>query len=119
MTIRDDEAKILLGGVDPLRVQEAYQNVNGLAGDLQAHLSSGYLQPSACDLKVRGARIRSLLQSGKLATVAPMRERGPAIRPLLRKLAGGRQVAPGTVLVVDDGSDQAALDEERLYRDSA
>ena len=116
MAIKDDELKVILGGVDPLRVQEAYQNVNGLlAGDLQTHLNSGYLQPNAEDLRVQEERINSFLQSGKLAIVVPMRERGPVIRPLLNTLIKERHVALGTILVVNDGSDKAALDEVRQH----
>src|SRR3989338_11490227 len=107
MAIKDDELKVILGVVDPLRVQEAYQNVNGLlAGDLQTHLNSGYLQPNAEDLRVQEERINSFLQSGKLAIVVPMRERGAVIRPLLNTLIKERHVALGTILVVNDGSDK-------------
>ena len=113
MVMKDDDLKRTFG-LDADRVGQAYVNANGLDG-LQVHLNSGYLMPCEIELRARQEDIKAFLQSGKLRIVVPMRERGPVIRPLLATLVGGQQVAPGNILVVDDGSDDDALNEVRRY----
>lgn len=115
MAIHDDELKRLIGsGIDPDRVAQAYERTNGGLESLQARLASGYLMPKEIDLAGHRDAIQHLLWDGKVAIIVPMRERGPVIRPLLTTLASQR-LPSRTILVVNDGSDDDALNEVRQH----
>ncbi|MBI2098178.1 MAG: hypothetical protein HYT49_00745 [Candidatus Wildermuthbacteria bacterium] len=114
--MKDDDLK-LQHGVDAERVALAYENasINGSLERLRVELARGYLTPKNGNLQECSSAIRRLLRDGSLGLVVPMRENGPVIRPLLTTLVKKYRVTPGSVLVMDNGSDEDALEEVRRY----
>ena len=101
----DDEVKRELE-IDLARSEEAYAACDGDTDALESIFGHNFFRPQADELSARQDEIDRFLQGGNLRLVVPMREpegKADEVEGVLRKLV--RQLPPGKVLVVDNGSD--------------
>jgi hypothetical protein len=84
--------------------------MNGDADVLQQRLSQHYFgPPTEAQVQIAGRKIRNT----QFGIVIPMRERGPKIQPVLEVLT--EQVSPESIVVVNDSSDDDALNCVRKF----
>lgn len=94
------------------RSERAYVvNPDKLEG-LRAHLSEGFLRPSLEAIDSVQAKTKQILQTGEVRVLIPMQEQGPVLTPALSLLTN--LMPPHYITIVDDGSDDLAL--ETAYR---
>ena len=109
--VHDDLLKHRLGLYSRDRSESAYQPVNGDAVALRERLSRHYFgPPPEAQLRLAAARIKQQ----KFGVVIPMRENGDRIRPVLEVLT--QQVSPESIVVVNDRSDDDALNCVRSFK---
>lgn len=111
IVLKDDEIK-LARGLDTDRCEQAYEASDGEADALQRHFARHYCQPPSSN-ELQAAMQKFARFRDHVAVVIPMRERGHVIRPVLSVLT--KQVAPASIVVVNDGSDDDALNEVRSH----
>lgn len=110
--LSDDVVKHRLGLFNQDRSDSAYAPVNGDADSLQHLLARHYFgPPSEAELKDAVAKIHSM----NFGVVIPMREHGPKIDPVLATLT--KQVAPRSIVVVNDSSDDDAISCVQGYKE--
>lgn len=108
--VHDDVLKHRLGLYNRDRSESAYQPINGDAVALQENLSRHYYgPPTEAQLRLATARIKQV----QFGVVIPMRENGERIRPVLDVLT--QQVNPASITVVNDRSDDDALNCVREF----
>ena len=111
--MKDDDLKRRFG-INVDRCDDAYAQRNGDTESLRRAFSANFFQPSNLDLDAMRDPISDFLSNGQFRVVIPMRERGPVIRPVLATIV--RQVAPSNITVIENGSDDDALNEVRRWQ---
>ncbi len=96
--------------IDLERSRLAYEPIdNGRVDVLQQQLDENFLQAS--DTDIDDPTVEEFIRSGKALLIVPMREKGSVIRPLLTTLVMRVGMDPRRILVVNDGSDEEAVEE--------